>query len=172
MTKTGVLLKGVVSNIFVDREDMQCPSRYLLVRVYNTQLALRTAGLAHNRRVKAAPPEDRFADTVGMFQPSLLREFIYKDGSREDRTGRCIGVIRLIAHRLSSDIIAHESIHASLHAWRMHRWAVEGDDLVDLGDNCGPAEERFAYLAGAITHEVVTATAKLAAQHRADLTTV
>lgn len=172
MTKSGVVLKGIISNIFVDRDDPRCPSRYLLVRVYDTQLALRTAGLAHNRRVKAPLPEDRLADTVGLFQPSLLREYIYRDSTREDHTGRCIGVIRLIADRLSSGILAHESIHAALHAWRMHQWAVGKGDQVELGDNCGPVEERFAYLAGAITHEVSNATFKLAMQHRTDLTTV
>lgn len=170
----GVLLKAIVKNIYVDKDDPKCPSRYFYLRVYDTSPRMRAAAVKYDHGLGYNTTMADVAQADGIFQPRGFREFIHKDGSREDRTGSCIGVMRLVVSHLNAGTVSHESVHVACHAWRMHQFAKGLLDTVDLGDNCGPIEEQFAYLISDITYEVNRATFELAMDYRESqrLTTV
>ena len=54
--------------------------------------------------------------------------------------------MRLHPGRLDGEVVGHEAVHAALHIWRLHQW-FKGDPTTtaDLGGECGPVEEAFAY---------------------------
>ena len=145
--------EATIHHIYVERDDPACSSRYLHLRIYRDVEDLRKAALAYNRHRGVDDPDDEFGSAYGVFQPHALYER-WEHGERVDTTGPFAGVMRLCAEQLTGEVISHESTHAALHLWRMHQWATRGTNAVHLGDGCGPVEEQFAYLLGAIAGEV------------------
>ena len=141
---------SVVSHLYADRDDPACRSRYIQVRFYRTADELQAAA----RRYSAGRGDnDAFLDTLGVFHPSPWKSR-YDKRQRKwiDTTPAFAGVLRLCRPALDARVLAHEATHAALHILRLHDWSKEGHDgTADLGDNCGPHEEQFAYLLGDLT---------------------
>ncbi|WP_432845985.1 hypothetical protein ACQPXB_35930 [Amycolatopsis sp. CA-161197] len=81
---------------------------------------------------------------LGCFQPVSYRER-FVDGHWVGRwpANGYAGVLRLIDGHVTSEIVAHELVHAAAQIYRMN---VRSD--VRLGSDCGEHEEQFAYLYG------------------------
>jgi hypothetical protein len=141
---------SVISHLYADPEDPACRSRYIQVHFYPTPEALQAAA----RRYSAGRGDkDAFLDTLGVFHPSPWKSRYDKRQRRwVDITPAFAGVMRLCRPALDARVIAHEAAHAALHILRLHDWSKEGHSgVADLGDNCGPHEEAFAYLLGDLT---------------------
>lgn len=87
-----------------------------------------------------------------MFQPVGTR-FKIAAGDTWRRTGNgYAGTMRLCVGRVTTEIVAHECVHAAAH---LHR--VLHDTSVDLGDDCGPDEEHFAFHLGSLIAQTTSA---------------
>lgn len=109
--------------------------------------------LADMRRVaeRARPGEDH-SEAAGMFQPTGWTFRVEADGSTRRTGNGYLGTLRLSADRVSTEIVAHECVHAASHLYRVLHEA-----NVDLGDICGPDEEHFAHHLGSLVAHVTSA---------------
>ena len=148
-----MLSHSVVSRLYADRDDPACRSRYIQVRFYETAADLQAAAARYSARRGDRDAGDAYLDTMGVFQPSPCSARYDKRARKWiDTTPAFAGVLRLCRPALDARVLAHEATHAALHILRLHDWSKEGHDgVADLGDNCGPHEEQFAYLLGDLT---------------------
>lgn len=96
------------------------------------------------RRSPWSPPEQ---ETRGMFQPAPYREWFDAETKQWIRIQRWpasyAGIMRLCRGWVTSEIVAHELMHAACAIYRMSvsRW-------IRLEDDCGHREESLAYIYG------------------------
>ncbi len=104
-------------------------------------------------------------DLLGLFSPSQHTGSVCSAGTLTPARRTFAGTMHLAATRLTPEVVAHESIHAACHVWRMLKWSratsEDADLTVSIGDNCGPAEEEFALLVGNITDGTLSLVAQL-----------
>jgi hypothetical protein len=84
---------------------------------------------------------------LGCFQPAIYRER-HVDGEWIGRwpANGYAGVLRLIEGHVTSEIVAHELVHAAAQIYRMN--VRQG---IRLGEDCGEREEQFAYVYGGLS---------------------
>lgn len=148
MTRTKV---AYIHTLYADRDDRACRSRYITVVLHPDVEHLRRAA---SRRA----PGQAWVGVDGCFQPCPFRQRYDRRAHQWiDTTPAHAGVMRLHPGRLDAEIISHEATHAALHIWRLHQWGQDSDSYrADLGDDCGPDEEAFAYLLGGLVANLST----------------
>ena len=135
-----------IHGLYADRGDPTCRSRYIAVVLHPDAEHLR-------RRARKQAPHQSWDGVDGCFHPAPFHErYDDKAGKWADSTPPFAGTMRLHLGRLDGEVVGHEAVHAALHIWRLHQW-FKGDPTTtaDLGGECGPVEEAFAYLLGGIT---------------------
>lgn len=119
------------------------PRRYIAIVVHETQKEFQKAV---NKRDKNA----NWAGVVGAFHPAVVRENYNRKTKEWDvLTKHFAGTMRLSKEMLDDDVMIHESVHAAAHIYRM-----DVADVVDIGEVCGPAEEKLAYIVGDLSSAV------------------
>lgn len=100
-------------------------------------------------------PGNDFADTGGVFQPTVARTRYDKDGTWEVGGNGLVGTMRLAVENVSTEIVAHECAHAALEVYRRY-WRddftvppVGNDERAEVDD-----EEEFCYILGSLVAEV------------------
>lgn len=96
------------------------------------------------RTAKRSRPGEDNSEAVGLFMPAPWRE-------RYDKAAKMwlpvsnglAGTIRLAREHLSTEIVAHECVHAAVHLYRQYH-RPDGS----VGETSGPDEEILAYYAG------------------------
>jgi hypothetical protein len=122
---------------FTISTDRVGPRRWWWVRIHDNVDQLREA--AHRHRPWYG--RDHWDDTCGCCHP-----LGWLNGGKGDQhwpANGYAGVIRYSEDYLTSEIVAHELVHAALWTYRMN---VTGD--VRLGRQCGGREEQLAYIYG------------------------
>ncbi|HEV8420531.1 MAG TPA: hypothetical protein VGR13_04175 [Actinomycetota bacterium] len=120
---------------------------YFEVRVFDTRADM----MAHLRRTanfrrKVSWNTDDEDRIMAMVLP--WREVVTTKSGRVKRVKPRIGVILLNREDLHGSVVAHEVAHAAMSFYRATRAHLRG--RADFGTNCGPREERFAYIYGAL----------------------
>lgn len=131
-------------NVYDDCPGLHAPGPWLRLVVHPDLDDMR-------RLAKRAHPGEDHSQAAGIFQPSATR---YRhDGEAWRRSGNgYLGTMRLWADRVTTEVVAHECVHAAAHLYR-----VLHDRAVDIGDDCGPDEEHFAYHLGSMVAQVSSA---------------
>jgi hypothetical protein len=123
----------VTTSFTISTDRVGC-RRWWLVRVYDDVEAMRRAGAAYD-------PSVDFSQCYACCQAAVWR----------DDTGAIVrfgaygyaGVIRFCSKMMTSEVVAHELVHAAVAVYRMN--VVED---VRLGKNVGEREEQLAYIYG------------------------
>lgn len=113
------------------------PRRWCWVRIHDTVEDLRAA--AH--RFRPHHGRDWWAECEGCFHPAPIR--VTASGEVKESANGYAGTLRLAVTHVTSEIVAHELVHAALCVYRMN---VKAD--VRLGTGCGQREEDLAYICG------------------------
>lgn len=123
------------------------PKRYLRIVVHDNLEKFRAAA------EKFSPHMD-WDHAAGAFHPSQKREKWEPLLQRWVPTSspHYAGIIRLSLSHTEVEVVAHEVTHAAAHIYRENV-----DESGSLGDNCGEAEERFAYILGDLVASVTNA---------------
>jgi hypothetical protein len=120
-------------------DEMTGPARWIRVVVHPDVADMHRLA---RRRSPWSPPED---ETRGMFQPAPVREWY--DAELKEWVRRWpasyAGIMRLARGWVTSEIVAHELMHAACAIYRMSVCA-----LIRLEDDCGRREESLAYIYG------------------------
>lgn len=147
------LVTAYVRNLYADPADPSCRGRYFRVSIHPNRDELNAAADRYDAQHHSP---DGPGPAEGIFHSSPMRSRYNRNLKRwVDTSTAYVGMMRLARGYLTGEIIAHESAHAALHIWRLQEWSKTADSTaVDLGDLCGPVEERFCYLLGGITASV------------------
>lgn len=128
-----------------DHDRWDGPTRYIRVVIHDTTDELR-------RAAKRYRGED-FSNAGGCFHPADTVYTVLDDGTfRDDADPHWAGVLRLSREYLTTEVVAHECIHAAATIYRMDVVAT-----VVLGNGCGHREETFSYIAGHLIARVCNA---------------
>lgn len=123
------------------------PKRYVRIYLYDTVEELRKAA----SRFHYEAPDSDTNKASGIFTPPTQHFKYAKDGSETDLTDPHYGgMIRLARGHLTTEVIAHECIHAACAIYRL-----DITKSVVLWTHCNLREEQFAYLVGQLTDEVM-----------------
>jgi hypothetical protein len=123
------------------------PRRWWQVRIHDTADELRAAAERYNPKRHG----DTWDDVYGVHQP--FGTYINREtGARRYPSNGFAGVIRFVEGRVTSEIVAHELVHAALWCYRMNH-----QRNVRLGVDCGPREEDLAYIYGELYASFETA---------------
>ena len=115
------------------------PRRWVRVRVHDTAAQLQDA--AH--RLRADTTSRAYWDgCYGCFHPVGYFQHAKTGAIRYGRNGFA-GTLRLAMGHATSEIVAHELMHAAMQVYRMNACAE-----VRLGRQCGKREEQLAYIYG------------------------
>lgn len=128
--------------------------RWMRLIVHDTVDEFRAA--AHHYRPEYGA--DWWAPSVACFHPAPVRIRIGPDDSEQLIDHGFLGVLRLTAGHLGSEVVAHECTHAALAAYRM-----DVTTFVHLGNGCGHREETLAYLVGDLVRGTSNALHRLGA---------
>lgn len=120
---------------------------YLLAIVYDDLAAMRRAAERYNY--------GDLSQALGCWTPAPWRYRFNEDGSEVDTTYRPFaGVLRLARDHITTEIVAHELVHAAATLYRR-----KISRSVGLGDECGESEEALAYIVGDLLAQVSTVLA-------------
>lgn len=114
------------------------PRRWCRVRIHDTVEDLRAA--AH--RTRPHHGLDWWSECCGCFHPTTHRLNGQTDTPRFPANGFA-GTLRLARGWITSEIVAHELVHAAAQIYRMN---AKRD--IRLGTACGQREEELAYIYG------------------------
>jgi hypothetical protein len=116
------------------------PARWIWVRVHPTQAHMAEAAY----RMAPYHGRDFHKQALGCFQGTPTFERWDEDRKRwQVRHRPCAGTLRLVDGHVTSEIVAHELIHA---ACQVYRGNVARS--IRLEQDCGPREEQLAYIYG------------------------
>jgi len=127
-----------MTDTFTIATDRVSPRRWCRVRIHPTVEDLQAA--AHRLR-----PDTRRAHWDGCFGCFHPSTYWQHDETGEIRYGRngFAGTLRLAEGHVTSEIVAHELVHAALQIYRMNVTTE-----VRLGRQCASREESLAYIYG------------------------
>ena len=129
----------------VDHDRWDGPKRYIRIAVHDTTHELQQAA-------KRYRGED-FSNAGGLFHPADTVYTILDDGTfRDDADRHYAGTMRLSREHLTTEVVAHETIHAAATIYRM-----DVITTIVLGNGCSHREETFAYIAGHLISQVTNA---------------
>jgi hypothetical protein len=131
--------------IVYDDCPLPAPAPWLRVVIHSDLVDMR-------RLAKRAHPRADHSESVAMFQPSGWTFRVESDGSTWRSGNGYLGTMRLCVDRVTTEIVAHECVHAAAHLYRVLHEA-----NVDLGDICGEDEEHFAHHLGSLVAHVSSA---------------
>lgn len=119
------------------------PRRWIQVRIHPDVNHLRAAAHRTDPRLGQAG----WDECHGCFQPHGVRAV----GEIHDPPNGYAGILRLADGWITSEIVAHELVHAALQVYRMN---VKAD--VRLGNGCRVREEQLAYIYGELFADMET----------------
>ena len=114
------------------------PRRWIQVRIHDSVQDLRRA--AH--RLRPDTMSAWWDECCGCFHPTY-HWFNQETQQRRYSTNGYAGLLRLADGYVTSEIVAHELVHAAVQVYRMN---VRAD--VRIGSNCAGNEENLAYIYG------------------------
>lgn len=127
---------------FTIATDRVGPRRWCRVRIHATVEEMRIHAQRLNPRVAVDVTGGGWDECFGCFQP--VPHWTHTDtGEISYAANGYAGVLRLAQDHVTSEIVAHELVHAALQIYRMN---VVPD--IRLGGRCGPREESLAYIYG------------------------
>lgn len=127
-------------------------SLYTWVYIYPTLAKMRKAANEYYKEVGHSP--------VGNYDALGLSHHFVKEKVDGNKTliRPNVGIIRLAKNRLSTEIIAHELVHASMWHYRLLHGTenmVDGtSENADFGTGCGPREEDYAHIYGQMFRDI------------------
>jgi hypothetical protein len=123
---------------FTISTDYTSPRRWCWVRIHDTVEDLRAAKTKLNP-VSADPTVD--AETWACWQPTSYE--VDEDSAKVWPSNGYAGLVRLAEGHITSEIVAHELVHAAAAIYRMNV-----APSIRLGKDVGIREEEFAYICG------------------------